>query len=79
MEESRSMRAELRTEASGLRAEADVMQTRLTVLRAEAEVMQTRVAVLRSEAEGMHIRLGKCEDLCLRMAKRLAEEGIVMT
>ncbi len=51
MEESRSMRVELRAEA----------------------------ALLRTEAESLRNRLSRCEELCDRMAQRLAKEGIVVT
>lgn len=47
--------------------------------RAMRVELRAEATALRTEAEVMRGRLARCEELCERMAKRLAEEGIVLT
>ncbi len=65
--------------ASRKTASSSELSTVMEESRAMRGELRAEAIALRDEADSMRLRLQKCEDLCDRMAKRLFEEGIVMT
>ncbi len=60
-------------------ASSSELSTVMDESRAMRVELRAEATALRVEAENMRLRLQKCEELCDRMSKRLAEEGIVVT
>ncbi len=59
-------------------ASSSELSTVMDESRAMRAELREEASTLRAEAETLRLRLQKVEALCDRMAKRLAEEGIVV-